>query len=125
VTPLLLGLPLSLETLERARFQPRKNYDTNLLEQGLLQFVDGTLVLADETVLQEGTVKGLGNIKALATLIEQQIVEYDFQYYQQTFPVNAGVILLSDGRSMFKNSLHVPLAHQGAPSHFFDEAKFA
>lgn len=45
--------------------------------------VDGTLVVCDETVMKEGMVKqnGVANIKALATLIEQQIVEYDFQYY--------------------------------------------
>ncbi len=34
--------------------------------------VEGTYVLADETVLKEGVVKGegVGNIKALATLVE-------------------------------------------------------
>jgi hypothetical protein len=46
--------------------------------------VDGTFLIGDETVMKTGTVKenGIASIKALATLIEQQVVEYDFQYYQ-------------------------------------------
>ena len=62
-------------------------------------------------MLKEGVVKenGVANIKALATLIEQQTVEYDFQYYQTSYPINVAVIVLSDGRSMFKNALWLPL----------------
>jgi Mini-chromosome maintenance replisome factor len=121
-------LPLSIDTLESKRFSPRKNYDTNQLENGLLQLNEGTFIVCDETVMKGGTIKetGVANIKALATLIEQQTVEYDFQYYQQSYPVNFGVLLLSDGRSMFKNTFHVPLpiatsAQQALP---FDDAKF-
>ncbi|TNV84503.1 hypothetical protein FGO68_gene9640 [Halteria grandinella] len=127
ITPLLCPLPLSIENLSQTRFSPKKNYDTNILEQGQLQFIDGTLVVADETVLKEGMIMGEGvsNIKALATLAEQQIVEYDFQYYQQSYPVNAGIIILSDGRSMFKNTLQVPVGlgkAAGPPP--FDESNF-
>jgi hypothetical protein len=77
-------LPLTLETLDTKKFSPRKNYDTNLLESGLLQMIDGTFLIGDETVMKTGSVKenGISSIKALATLIEQQVVEYDFQYYQ-------------------------------------------
>ena len=77
--------------------------------------IDNTLVVVDETVMKEGQIKGNGvaNIKALATLIEQQLVEYDFQYYQSNFPINANVIVLSEGRSMFKNTLQVPLKKFG------------
>lgn len=86
--------------------------------------IDRTLLIVDETVLKEGVIKqnGVQGIKALATLIEQQIVEYDFQYYQQSFPVNAGVLVLSEGRSMFKNTLHMPVTTSTATP--FDEEKF-
>jgi hypothetical protein len=61
--------------------------------------------------MKSGQIKenGIQSVKAMATLIEQQTVEYDFQYYQQSYPINVGVVLISDGRSMFKNTLHVPL----------------
>jgi hypothetical protein len=47
-------LPLTLETLDTKKFSPRKNYDTNLLESGLLQMVDGTFLIGDETVMKTG-----------------------------------------------------------------------
>lgn len=62
---------------------PAKNYDTNMLEPGLLEMIDGTFVICDETCMKEGQIKenGLNSIKGLAVLIEQQTVQYDFQYY--------------------------------------------
>jgi hypothetical protein len=84
ITPFSVHLPINIDSLENKRFSPRKDYDTNLLESGLLQLIDGTFILADETSMKEGqlTNKGIASIKSLATLIEQQVVEYDFQYYQ-------------------------------------------
>jgi hypothetical protein len=78
--------------------------------------------------MKSGQIKenGIQSVKAMATLIEQQTVEYDFQYYQQSYPINVGILLISDGRSMFKNTLHVPLQKSGAasPAQPFDEEKF-
>lgn len=76
-------MPLTIDNLDRDRYTPRKNYDTNLLEPGLFQMIDSTFVVTDELWMKEGQVKenGLNNIKAIATLIEQQTVNYDFQYY--------------------------------------------
>jgi hypothetical protein len=52
---------------------PKKNYDTNQLEGGLLQMMDGTAVICDETIMKEGQLKetGVFNIKGIATLIEE------------------------------------------------------
>lgn len=36
ITPMTLYLPLTLDVLENKRFAPSKNYDTNLLEGGVL-----------------------------------------------------------------------------------------
>ena len=124
VLPLTLYMPLTIDNLDKDRYTPRKNYDTNLLEPGLFQMVDSTFVLTDELWMKEGQVKdnGLNNIKAIATLIEQQTVNYDFQYYQQEMPINAGVMVISDGRSMFKNTQQVIV--QVEEGRVFDEAKF-
>lgn len=127
ITPFTLYLPISIDTLETKKFSPKKNYDTNLLEPGLLQLVDGTFLIGDETVMKTGQVKenGVASIKSLATLIEQQIVEYDFQYYQQSYPANVGVVIFSDGRSMFKNTVHLPVSKApGAASSAVDDNKF-
>ena len=77
--------------------------------------LDGTNVICDETHIQEGKVdkNGIGNIRALAELIEDQKVVYDFQYMHQDFPVSASVLILSaQGKSMFKNALEVPYKAQ-------------
>jgi hypothetical protein len=57
ITPFLLYLPISIDTLENKKYSPRKNYDNNLLESGLLQVIDGTFIVVDETVMKEGQVK--------------------------------------------------------------------
>ena len=72
--------------------------------------LDGTNVICDETHMNEGKIEknGVNNIKAMAELIENQKVVYDFQYVQQDFPISASVVILSGFRSMFKNALHIP-----------------
>jgi hypothetical protein len=105
-----MNLEITTESLTEMRFQPRKNYDTNQMEPGVLQMLDGTNVICDETHIKEGKIEknGINNIKALAELIEDQKVVYDFQYVQQDFPLSASVLILSESRSMFKNAMHVP-----------------
>ena len=54
------------------RLTPRKNYETNQLEGGLLQTGQGTHIVCDETHMNEGKIEnhGVQNIKAMAELIE-------------------------------------------------------
>ena len=64
--------------------------------------------------MNEGKIEkhGVDNIKAIATLIEEQNIQYNFQYYQQDLPVNVSVLVIGSGRSMFKNTLQVPAKSQ-------------
>jgi hypothetical protein len=59
--------------MSKSRFTPRKNYDTGVLEDGILALPSDTVFLMDETRFEEGKIDefGLDNIKALANLIEQ------------------------------------------------------
>ena len=52
---------------------------------------------------------GVENIKSLATLIENQNITMDFGYYPLEMPISVPVIVLSDSRTMLKNTLHVPV----------------
>lgn len=88
--------------------------------------LDGTNVICDETGIKPGKIEknGVYNIRALAELIEDQKVVYDFQYMHQDFPISASVLILSDdGRSMIKNSLWVPVVADPNSSGI-DETKF-
>jgi len=80
VCPLLFPFEATLESLSKTKFIPRKNYDTGLLEDGILALPQDTVFLMDETKLLEGKMNehAVDNIKALANLIEQQAVIYDF-----------------------------------------------
>jgi len=50
------------------------------MEPGLFQMLDGTCLVCDETQMNAGKIEknGVNNIKALAELIEDQKVIYDF-----------------------------------------------
>lgn len=64
------------------RFVPKKNYDTNQMEPGVLQILEGTNIICDETNMQPGKIdkNGIENIKAMAELIEEQKVVYHFEF---------------------------------------------
>ena len=112
-------MKITTESLSEMRFQPRKNYDTNVMEPGLFQMLDGTNIICDETHIKEGKIEknGVANIRALAELIEDQKVVYDFQYMHQDFPISASVLIFSStSRSMFKNALEVPHVAQNEES---------
>lgn len=73
IYPLVCNFTATLDSLSNVKFTPKKNYDTNLMEEGLLgTLVNGTLLLFDETHLNSGKIDNFGveNIKSLATLIE-------------------------------------------------------
>ena len=111
ILPLQLSMKITTDSLSEMRFQPSKNYDTNMMEPGLFQMLDGTNIICDETHMTEGKVEknGVANIRALAELIEDQKVVYDFQYMHQDFPISASVLIMSStSRSMFKNAIEVP-----------------
>lgn len=73
ITPLTNYIQMSIESLENCKLTPSKNYQTNILEGSLLQMLDGTVVIVDETNMGVGQIKenGILNIKTMATLIEQ------------------------------------------------------
>lgn len=62
-------------------WQPKKNYDTNRLNTSVLgEMPTLSNLLIDETLMNEGKIEknGVDNIKAIATLIEEQNIQYNF-----------------------------------------------
>ena len=81
IYPLVCRFDADVESLSSTRFTPRKNYDTNQMEEGLMgTLLNGTVFLFDETKMKPGKLinHGVDNIKALATLIEEQNIILDF-----------------------------------------------
>ena len=110
---------IDLESLSKLNLVPRKDYDTNRLIGGNLQFLNSTAILFDETQLKEGKMedrKTIENIQAIASLIEEQKVRYDFQFHSQDFLCSAAILIVSQTRSIFKNTCPLPVYTKKAPN---------
>ncbi|CAI2363918.1 unnamed protein product [Moneuplotes crassus] len=111
--------PIDLESLNSYDLIPKKNYDTNRLSRGGLQILNSTCALLDETNMREGKTESeriLINMKAIASLVEEQTVRYNFQYHEQSFDCSCATIIVSAGRSIFKNAVAVPVTPTKTPN---------
>ncbi|KAJ3693792.1 hypothetical protein LUZ60_009272 [Juncus effusus] len=99
--PFSLSIPLTVEYLNNATLQPKKDNHTGRLEIGALQLANGTHLTFDETVLQSGTLnsKGLDNLQLLKHLMDNQTVEYDFEYYKLEMATEAQFLIISEAKS--------------------------
>ncbi|KAL9313778.1 hypothetical protein ACSQ67_019230 [Phaseolus vulgaris] len=99
--PLTFCIPLTVEYLNTVSLAPKKNYDTNRLETGVLQLAEGSHLIVDETKLEAGTLNSVGvdNCRLLKNLMELQEVEYDFKYYKMDMKTDAQLLVMSEGKS--------------------------
>ncbi|XP_069608766.1 mini-chromosome maintenance complex-binding protein isoform X3 [Ranitomeya imitator] len=111
IVPASHYLPMTIENMNFSRFIPRKDYSANRLVSGLLQLPSHTLLLVDETILEQGQLNttGVHNLTALGNLITWQKVDYDFSYHQMEFPCNINVLVTSEGRSLLPSDCQVYL----------------
>eukprot|EP00731_Ephydatia_muelleri_P020575 Em0013g302a len=104
-------LPMTLTNMNTLRFTPKKDYETNRMQSGKLQFSAGTLLVVDETQLSPGRLneQGVQNLASLCHLCRWQRIHYDFQYYNTEFSCDTPVMVFSEGRSIIKDNCEVPL----------------
>lgn len=117
IVPASYYLPMTIENMNTKRFIPCKDYSANRLVSGLLQLPSHTLLVVDETVLEQGQLDtaGVRNLTALGNLITWQKVDYDFSYHQMEFPCNINVLVASEGRSLLPSDCQVLLKPQMCP----------
>jgi hypothetical protein len=102
---------MSIEHLNSKRFAPVKDYEMNRLLTGPFQLVDGTYIVCDETVMDKGKLNdnGCKNLRSIQRLGNEQKVMYDFQYHEMEWNVDAPLLIVSDGRSIVKSTVFMPL----------------
>ena len=108
-----------LESLSTTNLIPKKDYNSNRLSRGGLQMLNSTVVLFDETQMKEGKSEGenlILNMGGVASLIEEQVVKYNFQYHEQPFECSSPVVIVSTGRSVFKMATPIPICTTQAPN---------
>ncbi|CAG8564694.1 839_t:CDS:10 [Paraglomus occultum] len=106
-------LPLTLEILNNVFMYPRNlDADDGFLESGVLQVSEGTRLLIDETVLQEGKLgeSGVRNIQAIEEILTQQKLGYAFPFHTFQYETDIGVIILSNARSLLPCDCTIPLS---------------
>lgn len=92
----------------------RKDYNTDRLVAGQLQLANGTNLFIEEISLEEGKLNqaGIMNLQALKSVIRDQLIKYDFQYYHVDFQCDIPVLVFSEGKSILdvssdnQNSTH-------------------
>lgn len=57
IVPMCTTIPVSIRHLNDASMKVKKNYDTNRIGKGELQLPPGTVMVLDETRLEEGRVR--------------------------------------------------------------------
>lgn len=103
--------PMTLSNMNKVKFVPKKDYQSNRLISGLLQLSQHTHLVLDETALTAGQLdtQGVQNLTALGNAINWQKVDYDFQYHQLEQFTNIPVIIFSEGRAMISSDAEIRL----------------
>jgi Mini-chromosome maintenance replisome factor len=95
-------LPLTVENLNKEVFVPKKDYNTNRLQSGVLQLPKHAQLVLDETKLENGKLEqsGCTAVADLSELVKMQQVNYDFLFYKLPFHTNIPVMILSEKKSI-------------------------
>ncbi|CAO2185820.1 unnamed protein product [Urochloa humidicola] len=119
LVPYSQAIPMSIDYLNTATLQPRKDNKSGRLVTGVLQLPQGSHLTFDETFLQTGslTSKGVENTMLLKNLMESQKVDYDFEYYKLDMATDVQLLTLSEGKSnILPSDLVVPFRPSSVPT---------
>ncbi|CAJ1360404.1 unnamed protein product, partial [Effrenium voratum] len=117
LVPRVLRLPVTAETLCQSNWRPWKDFDANRLRAGQLQLASGTLLVLDECGMTPGNLdeRGVRAIQAIEALASDQLLVCDFNSYEVQIPLEVNCLFISQGTSIFKPDLVLPL-QPSAPS---------
>ncbi|KAF9097635.1 hypothetical protein BGX29_007997 [Mortierella sp. GBA35] len=97
--PKVHAIPMTLENLNKNYFYPRGEEQ---LVSGMLQVTRGTLLLLDETAMEEGTLvdQGIKNLKAVSDVSLYQTLNYVFPFNNLEFQTDISLLIVSFGSSL-------------------------
>ena len=99
VVPRQVTVRADLATLNSCTVQPQKDYDRNRITPSPLQVGSGTVVVVDETGMQEGQLNenGVRSAHALRTLASKQVLPVSFTYCEVPVPMDSPLLFLTTG----------------------------
>ncbi|EDV20813.1 uncharacterized protein TRIADDRAFT_31319 [Trichoplax adhaerens] len=109
-------LSMTLSGMNSLLLSPKKDYNANRLQSGILQLTAGTHLILDETVLEPGQLdpNGVKNLTALSNVVRWQKVDYDFSYHQTEFLCDLTVLVLSEGKSILPCDIVIPIRQRNS-----------
>lgn len=98
-------------SMNKERWVPVKNHETEKLAYGRLQNTSDTFLIVNETALSDGKLvnNGVLNVRSLNTLVTEQRIEFDFVYSTVPFETSMPVMILSHGKSIINCNAMVAL----------------
>ncbi|GIL43939.1 hypothetical protein Vafri_1523 [Volvox africanus] len=96
-------------TSNRVSWAPQRDSARERTRPSPLQLAPGTVILLDETLMAPGQLKpeGVASMQALAGVSRRQELMYDFETFHHPVPVDLPLIILTEGRSLLRDSVHV------------------
>jgi hypothetical protein len=93
-------LPLTIDYLNKRPLAPTKNYEDEELVHSDISTQPGTLLILNECGMTSGnlTQVGMKNIETIRLLMEEQKLEFDYQFYKKDFEVENTCIVVSKGK---------------------------
>ena len=123
IMPYVVSQSLELTHLndKATHFAPSSLADDMGLHAGRLQLVDGTLLLIDESTMQEGQLKekGIDNIRALSNMLTTRKLTYTFPYNSLEMDTDVHCVVVSQGKSFLPVNVQVALRPE--PDQVLDE----
>ncbi|PVU94216.1 hypothetical protein BB559_003056 [Furculomyces boomerangus] len=111
LVPAMVSVPLSIPLLNQYPFQPNAESEYGL-RSGLLQMAPHTLLVVDESSLNEGTLleQGVRNISAIQKLCSDQKLGFIYPYQQIEVDLDVKSLVLSFKRPILKTDILVGLS---------------
>ncbi|KAF4615096.1 hypothetical protein D9613_002856 [Agrocybe pediades] len=111
IFPLVVTLPLALDTLNQGAFYPvSKDED---LHSGFLQQPKGSLVLITEGAVTEGKVleQGAKNFLSIQEMMKSQTIDYVYPFSNFSFETDLNFLVTTEGKksTFFKTDVNIPL----------------
>jgi hypothetical protein len=111
-------LPVCLPELNAGHWAPRKDNASGRLARGRLQLAAGTVAVLDEGGLSAGRLEesGVSALRALESVLREQQLPCDFEFYTGNFAVDLPLVVVGEGRSLLRHAVDVELPLRPDPA---------
>ncbi|OMJ12788.1 Mini-chromosome maintenance complex-binding protein [Smittium culicis] len=110
IMPVVVSIPVSIPILNKCPWLPNAENEAGL-RSGILQLCPHSLVVLDESTLDEGVLEeqGLRNLNSLQRIVTEQKLGFIYPYQQIEIDLDIRFLVISKGKSLIKTDIVIPL----------------